>query len=168
MIHGYLLDTNIFEYWLNEERREHAAILNHLDKLPASAPLTTSLIVLAEVSYGFHLAAQECQAHSKQVLDFIKTEFPRSLSISHSTTQVYGKLRAALYEKYAPKKNRKGLRPEQLIDPATSKSLGIQENDLWIASQAIEHNLVLVTNDKMKHLRSVATDLRVENWALAS
>ncbi|MCH7920211.1 MAG: hypothetical protein IIC50_19795 [Planctomycetes bacterium] len=76
-------------------------------------------------------------------------------------------LRAALFDKYAPKKNRKGLRPEQLIDPVTSKGLGVQENDIWIASQALEHNLVLVTNDQMNHLREVASDLRVENWALA-
>jgi tRNA(fMet)-specific endonuclease VapC len=166
MIYGYLLDTNIFEYWLNEDCKEHAAVINHLAKLPATAPLTTSLIVLGEVSYGFQLAAKEYQAHSKEVLDFIKTEFPRPLAICHTTTQIYGKLRAALFDKYAPKKNRKGLRPEQLIDPATSQSLGIQENDLWIASQALEHNLILVTNDQMKQLRSVAADLQVENWTV--
>jgi hypothetical protein len=76
MIHGYLLDTNIFEYWLNKARKERVAILDHIDKLPPDAPLTTSCIVLGEVSYGFLLASPKDRAYPKEVLDFIKTEFP--------------------------------------------------------------------------------------------
>ena len=167
MIQGYLLDTNIFEYWLNKSRPEHARVMSHLSKLHPDAPLATSLIVLGEVSYGFQVASPKRRAYPKEVLEFIRNEFPCPLPIRSSTTQVYGMLRAALFEKYASKQDRKGLRPEQLIDPVTAWSLGIQENDLWIAAQALEHNLVLITNDKMKHLRSVATDLKVENWALS-
>ena len=70
------------------------------------------------------------------------------------------------FEKYAPNvKRRRGLRPEQLIDPVTSQELGIQENDLWIAAQALEYNLVLVTNDKMERIRDVCEELQIENWA---
>ncbi len=166
MIQGYLLDTNIFEYWLNRSRPEHAAVTSHLAKLNPDAPVRTSMIVLGEVSYGFQVATPKRRAYSQEVLEFIRDEFPSPLSIRSSTTLVYGMLRAALFDKYAPKRNRKGLRAEQLIDPVSSKSLGIQENDLWITAQALEHNLVLVTNDQMKHLRSVASDLKVENWAI--
>lgn len=60
---------------------------------------------------------------------------------------------------------RKGLRPEQLVDPTTAKELDIQENDLWLAAQALEHNLVLVSHDKMTRLRKVAEELRVQDWA---
>ena len=43
--------------------------------------------------------------------------------------------------------------------------LGIDENDLWIAAQAIEHNLVLVTNDEMKRIKHVAGPvLDIEDW----
>jgi predicted nucleic acid-binding protein len=53
-----------------------------------------------------------------------------------------------------------------LVDPLTAKCLGIQENDLWIAAQAYESNLVLVTHDKMDRLREVASDLLAfEDWA---
>ena len=164
MIQGYLLDTNIFEYWLNHKRSEHTNVVNHLNQLPSDTPLRTSIIVLGEISYGFQVALPQNKVYPKAVLDFIRNEFPSPLPIRAPTTQIYGQLRAALFEKYAPKKGRKGLRPEQLINPVTSKSLGIQENDLWIASQALEYNLILVSNDQMKHLRSVATDLKVENW----
>jgi tRNA(fMet)-specific endonuclease VapC len=167
MIRGYLLDTNIFEYWRNENHSKHVTILKHLDELHTDTPVTTSVVVLGEISYGYQASSPEHRDYSKSVLDFVKTEFPRPLPVRSSTAQVYGKLKAALFDKYAPKIDRKRLRPEQLIDPATSQSLGIQENDLWIASQAVEHNLVLVTNDRMKHLRSVAIDLKVENWTLS-
>jgi predicted nucleic acid-binding protein len=74
-----------------------------------------------------------------------------------------------LFEKYGPReKKKKGLRPEQLVDPVTSLQLKIQENDLWIVSQAITRDFILVTNDKrsLQPLVEVAGDeLHVENWA---
>jgi tRNA(fMet)-specific endonuclease VapC len=88
------------------------------------------------------------------------------LNITKATRIYYGSLRARIFEKYAPNERRcRGLRPEQLIDLVTSRELGIQENDLWIAAQALEYNLVLVTNDKMDRIRDVCEDLQVENWA---
>ena len=72
-----------------------------------------------------------------------------------------------MFESFAPKdKKRKGLRPCQLVDPVTSLELGIQENDLWIAAQAISRNLTFVTNDRMERIRDVAGSLCIDNWAV--
>jgi predicted nucleic acid-binding protein len=51
-------------------------------------------------------------------------------------------------------------------DPVTGHQLGIDENDLWIAAQAVEHNLVLITSDKLLKLREADPDgrLLIENW----
>jgi predicted nucleic acid-binding protein len=44
--------------------------------------------------------------------------------------------------------------------------LGIDENDLWLAAQAVARNLTLVTNDKIEKIREAANgSLYVENWA---
>jgi tRNA(fMet)-specific endonuclease VapC len=97
--------------------------------------------------------------------DYLST---RILFIPYQTNTIgyYGSIRARVFEKYAPReKRRRGLRPEQLIDPVTSHELGIQENDLWLAAQAVEFNLVLVTNDAMQRLQDTCNELRVENWA---
>jgi len=81
------------------------------------------------------------------------------------TARTYGELRALLFDKYAQKKKRSGLRPEQLFDPATSLELGIQENDLWIAAQAMVKNLTLVTSEKLRRISEVAGDkLDIKNW----
>ena len=89
------------------------------------------------------------------------------LDVTKATRISYGALRASVFEAYAPNaRRRRGLRPEQLIDPVTSQALGIQENDLWMAAQALEYNLVFVTNDKMARIREVCADLQVENWTV--
>lgn len=88
------------------------------------------------------------------------------LEIGRTASIYYGQLRACLFKEYAPRSKRgKGRWPEELIDPTTGRELGIQENDLWIAAQAIEYNLVLVSHDEMRHIRHVADDLQVEDWA---
>ncbi|MBW2143424.1 MAG: hypothetical protein JRG75_03380 [Deltaproteobacteria bacterium] len=46
--------------------------------------------------------------------------------------------------------------PEDLQERTTAKELGVQENDIWIAAQAIQYNLVLLTADYMKRLEEVS------------
>ena len=45
--------------------------------------------------------------------------------------------------------------PEALQERTTAKELGVQENDIWIAAQAIQYNLVLLTADYMRRLEKV-------------
>ena len=161
---GYLLDTNMISFWWHRE----AKVMVRITALPDQAPIRMSVVSLGEVEYGHRVAAPASETPVQvQYGEFIRANFPNPLDVSKTTTQYYGDLRARLFLKFAPAEKRKKLRlPEQLLDPATGKELGIQENDLWIASQAIEHNLVLVTHDKMKRLREVANELRVEDWAV--
>ena len=98
---------------------------------------------------------------------FLFNQLPQVLDVTTTTRIYYGSLRARLFNRFAPAdKRRKGQRPEQLTDPLTGLELGIQENDLWIAAQALEHNMVLVTNDGLARIRGVGMDLRVENWVI--
>jgi tRNA(fMet)-specific endonuclease VapC len=163
-VHGYLLDTNIVAYWFDERRSEHQQVLQHIQEL-GEPPLMISTITLGEIEYGIQVARSDT-FKQEAYLTFISTNLPMVLDITKTTRIYYGSLRASVFEKYAPNaRRRRGLRPEQLIDPVTSRELGIQENDLWIAAQALEYNLVLVTNNNMDRIRDVCEDLQVENWA---
>jgi tRNA(fMet)-specific endonuclease VapC len=123
-----------------------------------------SAITLGEIEYGLQVARSDA-LQQEAYRTFISIHLPMVLDITKATRIPYGSLRASVFEKYAPnERRRRGLRPEQLIDPVTSRELGIQENDLWIAAQALEYNLVLVTNDRMGRIRDVCEDLQVENW----
>jgi len=165
MTRGYLLDTNIIEFWFNARRQEHEPVCTRISELPDASPLATSVIVVGEIEYGYQVGPRQRRPALSKVLDLVRTQIPRVLEIRRFTADAYGDLRARLFEKYAPRGKKGGLRPEQLTDPLTGKKLGIQENDLWIAAQALERNLVLVAHDQLKHIREVAPDLAVEDWA---
>ena len=139
-------------------------VVQHIQELPDATPLMISAITLGEIEYGLQVARIDA-LKQEDYRAFISTNLPMVLDITKATRIYYGSLRASVFETYAPNaRRRRGLRPEQLIDPVTSRELGIQENDLWIAAQALEYNLVLVTNDKMDRIRDVCEDLQVENW----
>jgi len=165
---GYLLDTNIIAFWFNPTHQKHAAVCNWIADLPAEAPLMTSAIVIGEIECGCALARGHKRFDLAGLAEFIRHQLPRVIKVGRSTAEPYGNLKAKLFDKYAPKRRRQGLRLEEIFDPVTAKCLGIQENDLWIAAQAVERNLVLATNDKMTHIRKVAPELAVEDWTRSS
>lgn len=162
MVDGYLLDTNHVRYWYDK----HPRVVGHLSKLDPETPLRVSVITLGEMEYGHKVAspsgATVIQSEFKQ---FVATALPIVIPVSTSTTPHYGEIRARLFEKFAPRKKRSGLRPEQLVNPTTGLLLGIQENDIWLSAQAWERNLVLVTNDSLSHIAQVVPEIKLENWA---
>ena len=165
---GYLLDTCMIKYWFNNDDQCHAAVCAHIEGLPEEAPLRVSAVSVGEIEYGHRVAAREYTPVQEELNRFVNDKLPEVLVVRASTATYYGRIRARLFNTFAPKGQRKHLRPEQLVDPVTAKELGIQENDLWITAQAFEHNLVLVTHDKMDHIRQVLEGeltLAIEDWA---
>lgn len=176
----FLLDTNIWEYWFNKEgnpkentnieRRVRDLVDIETNTKEFAWRLGISIITLGEIDYGYNVMKKKERSREREFRSFISKKNPWIPEIDKHVAKEYGKLRADLFERYAPEnKKRKGLRPCQLIDPVTSLELGIQENDLWIAAQAISRNLTLVTNDNkggMKRIRDIAgVSLHIENWA---
>ena len=166
MARGYLLDTNIVRYWFDDRSVKHQPVLTRIAALAEDDPLHVSVITYGEMEYGHQCESNDQTPHQVRFASFIEEHLPFMLEIRRSTTIEYGRIRAMLFLKFAPRDRRiPGLRPEQLIDPVTSREIGVQENDIWLAAQAIEHNLVLVTHDQMNNIRTVAPALRVEDWA---
>ena len=122
MVRGYLLDTNIIGFWFDEQRPQHQAVVNAVASLPADAPLAISVITLGEIEYGHRAVSKEdYTGRQLRFNELVRRHLPRVLDIRKTTTIYYGKIRALLFDKFAPKtKKRKGFRPEQLIDPVTS------------------------------------------------
>lgn len=163
---GYLLDTNIIAYWFRRGTPENHNVVTHIGGLDAGTPLRVSAVTLGEIEYGHCVVSTPGTAEQIQFNRFVQTQLPDVVDVRRTTRIYYGQIRARLFEKYSPQQGRKALRPEQLVDPVTAKTLGVQENDIWIAAQAAEYNLVLVTHDRMARLRVVASDiLNIEDWA---
>jgi len=176
----FIIDTNIWAYWWNENQEpEHSHVCRRVSELIAKAeetgvPFRTwiSSVTWGEIEYGYRAMTQKERSFEAEFKRFVRAVAPKEFPIDRHVTEDYGRIRALLFETCAPEENkRKGRRPEQLIDPVTSLQLKIQENDLWIVSQAIARNLTLVTNDRksLRPLLDVARDeLHVENWAEAN
>jgi len=165
-LRGYLLDTNIISYWFNPGAPENRKVVAHIGGLDAGTPLRMSAVTLGEIEYGHRVVSMTDSSKQAQFNRFVQTQLPDVLDVRRTTRIYYGQIRARLFEKFSPQHGRKALRPEQLVDPVTGKTLGVQENDIWIAAQAVEYNLVLVTHDRMMRLREmVSNTLDIEDWA---
>ncbi len=164
-MHVFLLETCIWSYWFDVKREQHVNVKSHVQKLPSDSILGISIISWGEVFYCHKAESSDETPIQVEYIQFIKSKRPMTFEIDIHTANKYGELRALLFEKYVPKKRKSGLRPEQLIDPVTSRELGIQENDLWIAAQAMVRNMTLATDDKLSRIREVAgDDLHIEDW----
>lgn len=165
---GYLLDTNILTYLFDEGSPRHSAVMSHFAVIPTDRPLFISAITLGEIEFGHRCESEHEIPIQRKFNVFLREMFPLILDVRDSTRFCYGMIRASLFHKYRPRAARRPKWPEDLMDQATAKALGVQENDLWLAAQALENNLVLVTNDRMARIRGEASPaLRVENWATA-
>jgi predicted nucleic acid-binding protein len=179
-LRDFLLDTQTIRYWHDIGCSQHAAVSENvavLRQLGASAEvkpkLLVSVVTLGEIEFGHRVALASHPAAQAAYVKFVREELPNPLELSSDAATAYGELRTRLFNKYAPGDKRKPkMRPEQLVDPVTARELQIQENDLWICGQAAAHGMVLVTNDRMTHIRDVATGMNppllVQNWTKAN
>ncbi|MFL6232315.1 MAG: PIN domain-containing protein [Thermoanaerobaculia bacterium] len=162
---GYLLDTNIISYWFDEQSLQNRSIVERIRDLPGETPLRISAISLGEIEFGFRVRREEDAEFERELRRFLQEKLPTVLDVTSTTRTYYGSIRASLFDRYTPRRKlNKQLRLGQLTDPVSELELGIQENDVWIAAQAIEYNLVLVSNDKLTKIRDVADGLFLENW----
>ena len=157
---GYLLDTNAASILWDKRHREYKTLRTFIQKKDQS-PIWISIVVFGEIEYGLKTAPRMDETLQANVREKISL-FPLVLEMDKHTVEPYSDLRAALFKKHSPKDKRGRLKvkwPEDLRERTTAKELGVQENDIWIAAQAVQYNLVLVSGDYMRRLQEVSTDL---------
>ena len=170
---NYLLDTNIVSYWYDDRCREHAKVLARVQAVCQSDPQTKSVsrlfisvVTLGEIEQGHRSAPTPNASVQAEYMAFVRDECQEPLEITKHVAVPYGDLKAWLFEQ---KKRTKIERAMQLVDPASAKELHADENDIWIAAQAMTLGLVLVTHDSRGKFRELqqhfAPTLRVEDWA---
>lgn len=156
MADGYLLDTSIASIAFDAGNPSHAEVQTRLRAF-GDDPLWICSVSVGEVEYGLHVSPR---------IDAMRQQTVRKnlhlytvLKVDRHTGQTYGELRAELFRTYGSQDARgrlKEKRPESLIDRTTSRELGIQENDLWIVSAAVQYNLRFVTRDHMERILEAA------------
>lgn len=176
---NFLIDTQTIAYWYDLSCPQHEAVVTNIASLQKQVEssenkprLIVSVITLGEIEFGHRVNPSANPNVQTDYRKFVNEKLPVCLEVTEDVAAFFGEIRKRLFDTCAPgDKRRRKMRPEQLVDPITSKELGIQENDLWLCAQAVGHGMVLVTNDGgMRRIREMSQDMRptllIQNWAV--
>ena len=144
-----LLDTNHCSLLMEAD----AVVLARLQIL-GDVPLSISVIVRGELLYMVHRSDRR-ESNLIKVREFLQSV--RIFSIDEVTSEIYGELKAALLDFFGPRE-RQARRRTRIRD------IGIDDNDLWIAATAIQHDLTIVSADSDFARINEVRPLRVESW----
>ncbi len=164
-IEGYLLDTNIASASWDYGAPSHRNVRQRLEGL-GDAIVYVATVSIAEVEYGLQIApsidAKRQATVRREMAGF------EVLHVDQHTAMTYAEIRANLFRTHAPRNRRGRITQryiEDLVERTTGKELGIQENDLWIVSVAVQYNLIFVTKDRMHRVIEAAEySDRTEYW----
>ena len=161
---GYLFDTSALPAYLNPTHPHHRSTSDVIIQLPESSPKLVSIITLGEIDYGVQFAELANSSYLKEYRQRLAVIRKYSaLDITKHTSEAYARLKCSLA---AHVQRRPGKRMSRWVEDwivlGSAKRLQIDENDLWIAAQAKERDLVIVTCDSdMRILESVDTEVRI-------
>lgn len=166
----FLLDTQTIRYWFDDSSPFHETVRKSAAALLPESHVCVSAITLGEIEHGMALNPAGMAGRLDEYRSFVRDMLPQIVPVSRHTAEPYGRVRAKLVDGFPPPGGwSKKKRAEQLYDPIAAHEFGFDENDLWLVAQAIERNLVLVTNDKMTRIREAVREIQpsisIENWS---
>lgn len=146
----YLLDTNHCSRAILRD----AKILSHLQKIENNL-VSTSVISQGELT-DMAERSQRSETNSILVQNFLQGIYV--YHVDPTTADLYGKLKASIFKQFAPKEKSKRRRTK-------ITNLGFDENDLWIAAIALQHQLIIVSNDSdFPRIQQVVKSISIESW----
>ena len=114
----------------------------------------TCVIVQGELTFMMEKSKRR-ETNLAQLAKFL--EDIRIYRVTKETATIYGQLKAALFNQFAPKEKSKRRKTK-------ITNLGFDENDIWIAAIALQNNLTIVSKDSdFLRIQQVRT-LSLESW----
>jgi tRNA(fMet)-specific endonuclease VapC len=168
---AYLLDTSIASIVFDADHPSHEAVRARVLGLGARSTVWICSISFGEIEYGLQVSPAIPAGRHAAIRSTLGQY--HVYDVDRHTARYYGELRGALFRRFATREAKGRLKqkqPEALLDPATAKELGVQENDIWILAVAIQYNLTFVTLDRMTRLVEAAVEVhsydRVSLWTV--
>jgi predicted nucleic acid-binding protein len=153
-VKGYLLDTNHVTAW----EKQAPTFMAKVNALTSDQDLPrVSAITIGEVEAGHAVNPTTDQARRDEFEAFVRVKLhPTALDVTIRTRVKYAQVIKRLFDKHpkAPKE-----RTEMYL-----VTQGIDINDVWIVAVAWEHNLTLLTTDKMEKIRAAVPEVQFDNW----
>lgn len=145
----YLLDTNHCSAIILGEPN----VIHYVNEVGENN-ISTCIIVQSELTFMME-KSQRRETNLARLSEFL--EDIRIYLMTEETATIYGQLKAALFNEFAPKEKNKR-RKTKITD------LGFDENDLWIAAIALQHNLTVVSADSDFQRIQQVKNLTFESW----
>jgi predicted nucleic acid-binding protein len=161
---GYLIDTSALSAYYRPTHPKYGAVAAKLDALPANALRLVSVVTLAEAMYGLAWAERATGKSLPELRERVERIATHAhLEISHHTSAAYADLKCRVAVNcLKPGKKKMPRYLEDWVATASSKKLQVGENDLWIAAQAKERDLTVVTCDEgFRVFQSADVDLKL-------
>jgi predicted nucleic acid-binding protein len=151
---GFLLDTNHVSAWIEER----PTFMERSRGVPSGSPVRVCSITLGELEWGHLVTTTSDEAKREKHRKFVINRlYPFAYSVTRHSGDKYAEILRRIWEKHRP-------RPKIGTQRHLS-DLGVDVNDVWIVAVAWEHNLTLLTNDRMPVLREVVgNDVEFDSW----
>jgi predicted nucleic acid-binding protein len=156
---GYLLDTCVVRHWY----AGRPGVSARINALPDEMPVYLSVITRGEIEFA-HTSQKSDATRQVEFRKWIRETFAvPMLDVTEGAAEFYAQLRRECFNRFDKKNKYLEFREDNL-----GAKCGIDENDLWLAAQAMERNLVLVTTDGMERIKEIVSAIgnpdRVQVW----
>ncbi|WP_068086976.1 PIN domain-containing protein [Novosphingobium rosa] len=160
---SYLLDTNLVSVLYDAHRPSHDAVRQAVASLDQRSVQLVSVVTVGELRFGLALsrACGRPLAHIEACLE--KAEEHPLAEVSRHTAEAFAEVKSRIAMARVDIRKRIPRWVEGWSDRVSGQLLQIDENDLWIAAQALERNYVVITSDKdfTRIIAAAVSDLRV-------
>lgn len=160
----YLLDTNLVSVLYDARRPNHPAIRQAVAALPLESAQLVSVMTIGELRFGLALSRAVGQPLTHIEACLARTEEHPLAQITQHTADAFAMVKSSVALARLDVQRRIPRWVEGWIDRVTGQQLQIDENDLWIAAQALERNYVVLTSDRdfTQVIAPAVPDLRVQ------
>lgn len=145
----YLLDTNHCSAIILGESN----VIKRVNEV-GEDNIFTCVIVQGELTFMME-KSQRKETNLARLAQFL--EDIRIYRITEETATIYGQIKAALFNQFAPKEKSKRRKTKVT-------ELGFDENDIWIAAIALQNNLTVVSRDSDFLRIQQVKALSIESW----
>lgn len=145
----YLLDTNHCSFAFAQKDEQ---VVQKIESLKGQVFINT--VIYAE------LRVMVEKSQYKQDNLILLNDFVSKLKIcviDEETAKIYGQFYAEIFDQFAPKEKAKRRKYDL-------KEAGVRVHDLWVACTAIQHDLVIVSEDRDFQIMTQVRPLQLECW----
>jgi tRNA(fMet)-specific endonuclease VapC len=145
----YLLDTNHCSFaFVQKDEQVIQRIETAQNQVFINTVIYAELIAMVEKS-------QYKQDNLILLNDFVSKI--KIYVIDEETAKIYGKFYAEIFDQFAPKEKAKRRKYD-------IKEAGVRVHDLWVACTAIQHDLIIVSEDRDFQIMNQVRPLKLECW----